>query len=48
MMTADRVNDEPSGDRSYNSLRFRLDSRLVMVLSAPNDDEAREGVAFCE
>jgi hypothetical protein len=32
----------------YNSLRFRADSRLLVVIGAPREDEAREGVAFYE
>jgi hypothetical protein len=38
---------EPDGDESeYTGLRFRADSRLLIVLGAPKEDEARDGVAF--
>jgi len=37
-------NDEPE----YTGLRFRADSRLLVVLGAPKEDEARDGVAFYE
>lgn len=30
----------------YNSLRFRRDSRLLVILGAPNEDETRDGVGF--
>ena len=38
---------EPDGaEPAYDSLRFRPDSRLLIVLGAPGEDDAREGVAF--
>lgn len=30
----------------YNSLRFRRDSRLLIVLGAPGEDDARDGVSY--
>jgi len=40
---------EPDNDESeYTGLRFRADSRLLVVLGAPKEDEARDGVAFYE
>lgn len=43
------VGDEPSGRDDYR-VRFRPDSRLVIVLGLPNEDEddAKEGVYFYE
>lgn len=38
---------EPDGTEPlYYNLRFRRDSRLLVVLGAPGEDETREGVAF--
>ncbi|HEX4506673.1 MAG TPA: hypothetical protein VH722_13150, partial [Alphaproteobacteria bacterium] len=38
---------EPDGDEpEYTGLRFRTDSRLLVVLGAPREDGARDGVAF--
>ena len=30
----------------FYGLRFRLDSTLLMILGAPNEDESREGILF--
>jgi hypothetical protein len=43
-VSGDQVGDDPKDDPP--SLRFRLDSRLLIVLGAPNEDESREGVSF--
>ena len=40
------VADTP--ETGYNSLRFRRNSRLLVVLGAPREDEARDGVAELE
>ena len=38
---------EPDGtEPAYVSLRFRPDSRLLIVLGAPGEDDARDGVAY--
>ena len=38
---------EPNGaEPTYNSLRFRADSRLLVVLGAPGENDARDGVSF--
>jgi hypothetical protein len=36
--------DEP--DPQFTGLRYRLDSRLLIVLGAPNEDESREGIMY--
>lgn len=57
VMFPDAINDisgvhvaavEPPGrpEAAYNSLRFQLDSRLLVVVGAPNEDERRDGVAY--
>jgi hypothetical protein len=40
------VGDEPDGEPPNWALRYRRDSRLLIVVGAPNEDPAREGVAF--
>lgn len=35
-------------DAGYNSLRFQQDSRLLVVLGAPREDEAHDGIAEFE
>jgi hypothetical protein len=41
------VGSEPDGVQpAFNSLRFERDSRLLVVLGAPNEDESRDGVTF--
>lgn len=40
------VGDEPDGEPSSWALRYRRDSRLLIVVGAPNEDPKREGVAF--
>jgi hypothetical protein len=42
-VSVDNVAEAPEPD-----IRYRLDSRLLVVLGAPNEDQAREGVAFYE
>jgi hypothetical protein len=45
----DHVGEEPdASEPNYWGARFRLDSRLLIILGAPNEDESREGVAFYE
>ena len=52
VVTADRVSDAQAaaGDanQDFFMLRFRRDSRLMIVLGAPKEDEARGGAAFYE
>lgn len=47
---ANHVGDESSHTAGVNSefynLRFRLDSRLLIALGAPQEDESREGADF--
>ncbi len=43
-----RVVEPDSQEPEYNGLRFRTGSRLLVVLGAPREDEARDGVAFYE
>lgn len=38
----------PDSPLRYNALRFRPDSRLLVLLGAPGEDEAREGISFFE
>jgi hypothetical protein len=40
--------DVEDPDAQYINLRFRADSRLLVVIGAPKEDEARDGVAFYE
>ncbi len=41
------VGSEPDGIQpAFNLLRFERDSRLLVVLGAPNEDESRDGVTF--
>ena len=42
------VVEPDGGEPEYTGLRFRTDSRLLAVLGAPKEDEARDGVAFYE
>jgi len=42
----DIVKDEP--ESHFYGLRFRLDSRLLMILGAPDEDESREGILLYE
>src|SRR5579859_4651762 len=42
-VSGDQVGDDPKDDPPFWSLRFRQDSRLLIVLGAPNEDESREG-----
>jgi hypothetical protein len=37
-----------AGPDGFNSLRFRLDSRLLVVLGAPGEDEERDGATMLE
>lgn len=37
---------KPQVSYDYNALRFQLDSRLLIVLGAPHEDESREGVGY--
>jgi hypothetical protein len=50
VVSVDHVADEsrpaPGVDMDFYNLRFRLDSRLLIVLGAPQEDEAREGVGY--
>jgi hypothetical protein len=40
--------EEPSApDDSFEGLRHRLDSRLLVVLGASKEDAAREGIGLC-
>ena len=43
---ADELHPAPGVNAEFYNLRFRLDSRLVVVLGAPGEDEAREGVGY--
>jgi hypothetical protein len=41
--------DQPDyGQDRYYNLRFRPDSRLLILVGAPQEDEARDGVTFLE
>jgi hypothetical protein len=50
VVSIDRVADEANPARGVNAelynLRFRHDSRMLVVLGAPGEDEAREGVGY--
>jgi len=35
-------------DRTFNGLRFRRDSKMLVVQGAPDEDERREGVTYLE
>lgn len=39
---------EAAGPNGFNSLGFRLDSRLLVVLGAPGEDKERDGAAMLE
>lgn len=38
----------PDSPLRYNALRFRADSRLIAILGAPDEEEARDGISFFE
>jgi len=40
------VISEKSDTAEYWGLRFRADSRLIIVVGAPNEDQGREGIAY--
>jgi hypothetical protein len=43
------IDDKPEGNLpTYNSLRFRLDSNLLVVLGAPGENEKSDGIFFYE
>jgi hypothetical protein len=50
VVSVDHVADEPApaagANADFYNLRFRLDSRLLIVLGAPGEDEAREGAGY--
>ena len=46
-VTADHVSFGPNEPReNLPGLRYEVDSRLLIVLGAPNEDDAREGIAY--
>jgi hypothetical protein len=48
-IAADHVDMEPDAKPTDSAaLRFRHDSRLLVVLGAPREDDARDGIAFFE
>jgi hypothetical protein len=49
-VTAHHVADPADGEAqpSFFNLRYRLDSRLLIVMGAAGDDPSRDGVAFLE
>lgn len=49
VVSAAHVDDDPmvpGVDRTFNALRFRRDSRLLVLQGAPQEDPAREGVTY--
>jgi len=49
MAPVSTVHVEPASEESrvpFNGLRFRPDSRLLILLGAPAEDDSREGILF--
>jgi len=49
VVSAAHVDDDPvvpGVNRTFNALRFRRDSRLLVLQGAPQEDPAREGVTY--